>query len=152
MTMVIRAISCADILDAPNAPELMAEYAAECSLKELGEICPQRAIYEVMESSQSMRCFGVFAGETLIGFAAVLFYVVPHYGKRVAMTESIFVADLYRAQGIGSKLMDFIEQFAKQEGCVAFFYSAPVGSRLERLLYARNKCRHSNSIFLRALE
>ncbi len=151
LTATVKPISFREILQAPNGVALMAEYAAECSLQEIGKIRPQETLYEAMERSGAFQCFGVFAGDVLAGFGCVLVYVVPHYGRKIATVESLFVARAHRAWGAGSALMREIEAHARREGCVAVLYSAPAGGRLERLLKLSKSYRHSNTVFLRAL-
>ncbi len=145
---MIRAISFRDILD---APELLKEYSKECSIPELGEISPQSHLYEAMESSGSMECFGVFDGETMAGFATMILYVLPHYGKKVAATESIFLAKSHRSGRAGIELLHFLEVRAKDKGCSAFLYTAPTHSRFASLLAMRKEYRHTNEVFLRSL-
>jgi hypothetical protein len=142
---MIRPVSYATILDDPNWPALLAEYAAECSIPELGAPSPQRDLYELLEKSGVFQAFGVYDGETLVGFACVLIYVLPHYGAKIAATESIFVQKNYP---LGTALMSHIERYAKEKDSSAFLYSAPVGSRFDRMLSAYSKARHTNNTYL----
>ena len=134
-----------------GATGLIEEYDAECSIPEIGEIDPQGALYAQMEAAGLMRCFGVFMGGWLVGFASILFYILPHYGKRVASVESLFIAKAHRASGNGAALMQAIEQDAKARGCVVMLYSAPTGSKLERLLLLKKRYRRTNAVFTRKL-
>jgi len=77
--------------------------------------------------------------------------VMPHYSKRVATVESIFVTESARKSGIGKELMSVIEAYAKEKGCVAILYSAPAGGKFERVLDASKRYRRSNSVFVRNL-
>ncbi|HZW05396.1 MAG TPA: GNAT family N-acetyltransferase [Candidatus Nitrosotalea sp.] len=144
----IRTVGFVEILDAPNADTLLAEYAAECSIPEIGTISPQRETYARMESSGLMHSFGAFEGNDLVGFATVLVCVLPHYGKRIATVESLFLASSHRSGGYGRRLMSEIEAWAKQAQCVAMLYNARAGSRLERLLASIPKYQRTNSVFL----
>ena len=83
----------------------------------------------------------------MTGFAVVLVYVLPHYGQRIAATESIFAAR--GSNGTGAALMATIEERAKELGCKAFLYSAPLGSRFANLLAHRYK--HTSSVYLKEL-
>jgi hypothetical protein len=130
---------------------LLAEYAAECALPELGPAQPQADMYAVMEQSPAFQCFGVYEDGELAGFASVLTYVAPHYGKRIATVESLFIAAAQRRGRTGNELMCALEEHAAKCGCVAILYSAPAGSQLERLLQLLRPYRHSNTVFLRAL-
>jgi GNAT superfamily N-acetyltransferase len=149
--MAIRPVTSREILSAPNSVALMLEYAAECSIPEIGQICPQGDMYEQMEGTGRFQCFGVFEGDLLTGFASVLVYVVPHYGKKLATLESLFIAREHRRGRLGSELMHTIEDYARKSGCVAIQYVAPAGGQLERLLHLLQDYRHSNTVFTRSL-
>lgn len=144
---MIRPVSYAEILDDTSWPTLLVEYSAECSLPELGKATPQRELYALLERSGGFQAFGVYDGDTLVGFAAVLIYVLPHYGKKIASTESIFISKSQRGRGHG--LRTYLKAYAKGNGCVAFFYSAPVGSRFDRMMAVRH--RRTNNVYLETL-
>ena len=148
----IRPVSYRAILEAPNAHSLMSEYETECALPELAPISPQCDLYHAMEESGNFQAFGVYEGEKLIGFVTVLIWVVPHYGKKIASTESIFLSEAHRNSGLGAKMLALVEGYAKSKGCAAVQYTAPVGSRFARLL-AMNVARYrrTNLIYLRSL-
>ena len=147
----IRSIQYSDILGAPNATELLAEYAAECSIPEIGKANPQTEMYEAMQRSGMLHTFGAFEGWELVGFAAVLVFVLPHYGRKIANVESLFVAQSRRPSNAGRELMDAIEKHARQEGCQVMLYNAPAGSQLEKLLTLLKPYRRTNSVFCRSL-
>lgn len=144
---MIKPVSYSTILDDPNWPVLLSEYAAECSLPELGEPNPQRDLYELLEKSGGFQAFGVYDRETLIGFACVLIYVLPHYGTKIAASESLFIRQGYPSPLTGLNLMAYIEDYAKQNGCLDFLYSAPIGNRFDRLLKAIDRTRHTNNTY-----
>lgn len=146
----IRNISIAEIFRAPNAADLFSEYADECSIPLIGKINPQPEIYAAMERNGMLQCFGAYDGERLIGFATILLPILPHYGKKVATVESLFIEQDGRKGGIGRKLLYSVENFAKNSGCVAILYSAPAGGKLERLLSMKRYAR-TNTVFCRSL-
>ena len=147
----IKPVSYAEILDAPNASDTLAEYSEECSIPEIGKGTPCRELYELMENSGVFQAFGAYDDGVLIGFAAVNVFPLAHYGKTIATTESIFIAYNHRRNGAGTKLKAFIKQYAKNRGCVAFQYVAPFGSRFERLLASDKGCRRTGSVFTESL-
>lgn len=108
-------------------------------------------MYEAMEATGLMQTFGSYEGNELVGFATILIYVLPHYGRQIATVESLFVAKKYRVGSTGRELMKNIEEYAREKKCKVILYSAPTGSRLERLLNALRPYRRTNSIFLRSL-
>lgn len=151
MALVIRPVSYAEILNAPSASVLLAAYGAECSIPEIGEINPQAEMYRQMEKTGMFQAFGAFDGEELVGFAAVLTYVLPHYGRKIATVESIFVSPPHRTQGTGNALMNAIENYAKGQNCEVILYSARTGSQFERLLSCLKPYQRTNAAFLRSL-
>ena len=75
--------------------------------------------------------------------------VFPHYGKRVASIESLFIAKASRSSGAGLELMNAVEKYAKEAECVGILYSSPAGGQLERLLEARKQYQRTNAVFYR---
>lgn len=149
--LMIFPVTYRQLLDDPACDALLAEYAAECCLPELGEIAPQRDLYERMEASGGLQCFGVYK-ERLIGFFTVLVYVLPHYGRKIATTESLFLSKLHRSGRDGREMLNYIEAYANEKGCTAVLYTAPVGSQFSTLLSCRQPYRHSNNVFIRGLQ
>ena len=146
--LALRRVSYVEILDSPSAQALLAEYSAECSIPEIGSPDPQREMYARMESSGLMHSFGIFDGEELVGFATLLVFVLPHYGKQVANVESLFLAKAHRRGDRGLRLLEEIEAWAREQRCVAMLYNARAGTRLERLLGSIPKYTRTNSVFL----
>lgn len=134
--------------DVRDQPELLAEYAEECSIAAIGTPDPQWETYAAMESGGWMQVFAVYVDGRMVGFASVLAAVLPHYGVKVATVESLFVSKAWR--GLASvRLMESVNQHAAYMGCKAILYSAPAGGKLEALLdgrYAR-----TNSVFCLSL-
>lgn len=143
---MIKPVSYATILDAPNTKELMHAYAAECAAVELGEAHPQRELYDILEKSGGFQAFAVYEGETIVGFACVLIYVLPHFGKKIAASESIFVLQGHSG---GGPLLRIMKEHAKASGCEKFIYSAPLGSRFDRVLASR--LRRTNNVYIENL-
>jgi GNAT superfamily N-acetyltransferase len=148
LILTIEPVSVIDLLE---CKELIAEYAAECSIPAIGKINPSPEIYERLEQAGMFKCFGVSDGERLVGFATVLTTVFPHYGSKVATVESLFVASASRKGVAGTELLDVLEGYAKDVGCVAILYSTPSGGRLEKLLAGKKNCSRTNAVFCRSL-
>jgi GNAT superfamily N-acetyltransferase len=148
----IRKVSYADILGAPNAKELFAEYESECANPELAPINPQADLYALMEASGGLQAFGVYEGDALIGFLTVLVWTIPHYGKNIGSNADIFLAPGHRMSGTGARMIDLAEEYAKSKGGACFQWTVPAGSRFARLLALNaGRYRRSNSVYLRTL-
>ena len=148
MERSIRQVSYADILHAEGAQALLSAYAEECSIPEIGSPEPQEQTYAALEQLGTMHCFGAYQDSRLVGFASVLNAVLPHYGKRVATVESIYITPEGRG-ALGRPLLLAIEDHAKSLGCAVVLYSAPADSRFAQLLSHDDEYRHTNCVFCR---
>lgn len=141
----IRPISYVAVLD---SPALLAEYSAECSILEIGTPNPRRETYARMEAGGLMHSFGVFDGKELVGFAAILVFVLPHYGKQIANVESLFLLKSHRRGFEGTRFLRYIEAWAAEKKCEGVLYNARAGTRLEKLLLSIKRYQRTNSVFL----
>lgn len=140
------------VADVLASHALIAEYAAECSIPAIGEINPQHDTYAAMENVGLLQSFMVLDDARKVGFAIVLTPVLPHYGKRIATLESLFVAKGNRSSSAGRELMRAVEKYAESAGCVGILYSAPAGGQLEGLLNARREYQRTNAVFFRRFD
>jgi len=143
----------ADIEAAPNIGKLLAEYTAEAGIPELGAPAAQFDTYRLLESTGALRVIGAFRDEQLAGFVTVLLSTLPHFGKRAAVVESLFVSPAARdlGYGVGGALMREAESYAREQGAEAILYSTPAGGSLEKALMRREPYRATNTIFFRSL-
>lgn len=151
----VRACRAAEIFEDAASADLIAEYERECANPLLGACAPQWEMYEAVEGLGAAQCFVAYQSKVLAGFAFVLMTVLPHYGhgRKFASVESLFVSQAARASPVGSKLMDLLEHHCREAGCVAISYSAPVGSRLERLLFLSNdRYLNTHRVFCQRLQ
>jgi GNAT superfamily N-acetyltransferase len=144
----IKPVSYSEILDAPNSAELLDTYAKDCVMPDYN---PQRQIYAAMEKAGAFHCFGAYVFGSLIGFISVITGVMPHNGKKMATIESLFVLPAYRTNGAEGALMSSVEGLASASGCVAFIYTARIGSSLEKILSRRRGCKATHTNFTRWL-
>lgn len=146
----IRRCAFAEIEHAPGLAGLMAEYDAESAMPELAPHSPQFDTYHALEQLGTAHTIGAFQGNDLVGFIIVLVAVLPHFGRRVASTESFFVARSVRKSGAGLRLLREAEHLAQELGAVGFFVSAPIGSRLEAVM-PKAGYREASTIYFRGL-
>jgi GNAT superfamily N-acetyltransferase len=151
MGVSVRPIRYSDILLAPNVEDLLDAYADECSVPLIGKPSPQPEMYDAMERAGALICFGAYVDDDLVGFSAVVMYLNPHYGRKLAVVESIFVAKGYRSMGLGKMLLSAIESCSGAAECPAVLYSAPVGTRFHQFLALNPEYVHTNCIFARSL-
>jgi hypothetical protein len=139
--MQIRPISSAELFADEQFQAMRKDYERECAIPFLGEVKPDMDLYARMEKSGVLTCFAMICDAELLGIASVLVTTYPHYSKKVATVESLF------AKSHGVNLLDALRRFAKGSGCSEILYTAPVGSRFERLLQITPHCQRTSSVF-----
>lgn len=149
MTITIRPCAVSEIEDAPNLAALLAEYGEESAIDGLGGQDAQIETYHQMEDIGALFPVGAFDGDALVGFLLMIVSILPHYGKRVASSESFFVTNSARKKGAGLKLLREAERMAQDLGALGLFISAPMGSRLYQVLEAK-RYAETNRIFFKA--
>lgn len=136
MPSEIRPITVAEAFDSPAFTALCDEYRAE-SLRNphmLGAL-PDRDGYARMVQAGMLFPLGAFVDGELVGLCAVMVTPVLHFGgKRIATTETLFVAQAHRAGGLGMRLLREAEAVAVKQGAQGLYVSCPDGSRLQQIL------------------
>lgn len=141
----------AEVEASPMLPALLAAYAEESRIPEIGTPEANFASYRAMEAAGSLRIVGAFA-PGLVGFAVLLVYGLPHYtGRMVGSLESFFVSPEDRRRGTGMKLLHAAEDLAAELGATALLVGAPIGGRLDRVLEHTVGYRPTNRVFTRSL-
>lgn len=123
-----------DIELSPDLPDLLAEYGSESANQEIGPVAPQLATYRSMEAAGVFHAFSAHRDGRLIGFLFLLTPVLPHFGRKVGVAESYFVASAHRKTGAGTLLRQAAESAAQAAGAVGIMFSAPVDGVLEKVL------------------
>ena len=147
---IVRASSVDEVCSAGNLGELLAGYADESSIADAGNINPNWTAYRAMEQAGIYQVSAAFLGGQLVGFAGVVLTDNPHYGRRLAVTESLFVEKAARKRGIGKQLLTHVERFASINRAAGLLVSAPFGGRLADVL-PRSGYQQTNQIFFKAL-
>lgn len=148
--IVIRECAVDDVRCAANIDAIMAEYAIESSIAGMPEAQAQWGLYANLEASGVLHVLGAFQGGNLAGALFMLVAVLPHYGAKVASTESFFVPAAMRKGGAGAILLREAERIAKELGAVGFLMSAPLGGRLAKAAPLLG-FRETNRVFFKEL-
>lgn len=146
----IKTCTAADIL-APESAWLIEEYAQESAIAGLPHPRGKFELYAPLETAGVMHSFGAFVDGRMAGFIVVLVSALPHYGAKVGVSESWFVADAYRKTGAGMALLREAKRHAKEAGAVGMLVSAPRGGKLEKVMLAMDGFTPTNTVFFGAL-
>jgi len=147
---VIKQVNCEELAKDPKFTELIEEYADESAIAGMPRPNYQFGLYRMMEMAGDFHLLAAYVDDVLVGFLTLVINTVPHYGKRVASTESYFVTQSHRKGGPGLDLLRAAEWLSKANGAVAIMVSAPTGGKLARVM-PRAKYKHTNEVFFKEL-
>src|SRR5262249_46714926 len=136
--VVVREASAAEIIERPEFPALMAEYAAESAVDGLPPPNIKVENYARLDVSGLLHAFMGMKDEAMIGFIVILGSPLPHYAaNRIAVCESFFVGGAHRKGGAGLRLLMAAEHRANVLGCAGLFVCTPIAGRLFEILPRR---------------
>ena len=150
MSAITKKCTIANLEAEPNFVDLVAEYAAECSIDGLPTPSGKLDLYKSIEGAGMMFAYSAHVESVLVGFAVVIVTVNPHYGITLATTETLFVKNEKRNTGAGLKLIKCAECCAVDHGSPGLFIIAPVGGILAEVLERRDY-QETNRVFYRNL-
>lgn len=148
--VTIQPCTVADVEQAPNLAELLAEYGDESAIDGLGAPCPQFGTYRLMESAGMLFILGAFHGNSLVGFIILIVSPLPHFGTVAASTESFFVTRSARKSGVGLRMLREAEQLSRSVGAAGLLVSTPAGGKLEQVMRGFDGYRVTNTVFFRS--
>lgn len=146
--MIVRHCALVEILEAPNIGRITAEYASESAIKGMPHPVAATALYYQLEESGLLYVVGAFVDGLPIGFISVLSTVMPHYSRRLSVSESFFVLKSERASGAGLRLLRAAEERARAVGSPGLLVSAPYAGVLAEVL-PRVGYEPSNIVFFK---
>jgi GNAT superfamily N-acetyltransferase len=85
-------------------------------------------------------CLGVFDGDKLIGISG-LWILTKYYVGRHIEPDDVVILPEYRGQRVGEKMMEWIYQFAKEQGCIASELNCYVGNSAGQKFWANEGYR-----------
>ena len=117
----------------PGWKRLADAYASESGNAALGEANPKQKLYDALEALGLLRCVALMDGDGIVGLLVLVLQDHPHYSKPIAHVDAIFLDKDRRRGAAGLRLVRLAIEIAREEGAVGCYFSAPDGSRLERL-------------------
>lgn len=67
---------------------------------------------------QGYICVGLYDGDALVGICG-LWLLTKYYVGRHIEPDNVIILPKYRSQGLGQKLMAWVYEYAREQGCVA---------------------------------
>lgn len=139
-----------DLVNAPNWTALLDEYSSESAIDGLGSQNMQGETYRKLEAAGLLKIIGAWVDGELAGFIGFLLSDLPHYGKKVGISESYFVASAHRKTGAGMMLLKEAETLAAELGAEGILLSAPHGGRLSKVMTAKGY-KQTNEVYFKPL-
>ncbi|WP_149275889.1 GNAT family N-acetyltransferase [Pareuzebyella sediminis] len=68
--------------------------------------------------SQGYQCVGIFEGNILVGISGIWLLTKYYVGRHIE-PDNVYILPEYRGKGLGEKLMEWIFEYAKSQGCSA---------------------------------
>lgn len=111
----------------------------------------QRAGLELLLNSDNGQIFVAQANNSsqIVGMCSVQVLISTAEGAKVGMVEDLIVSAAYRGQGIGQKLLTFMEQWAQQQGLKRLQLLADKNNQPALDFYARQDWQTTQLIALR---
>lgn len=104
----------------------------------LGDELLEERLNEMFE--RGYLCVGIFDNSKLIGLSG-LWILTKYYVGRHIEPDDVVILPEYRGKGIGEQLMQWIYQFAREQGCVASELNCYVGNSAGQKFWANEGYR-----------
>ncbi len=131
--MIIEMSCVAEIADSLGFAETVEEYASYCN--DMVE-SPKFDIdlYTRLEKGGAIYCYRAMEDEKLIGFMSIVNSVIPHWGKKISIVESLYVLKAARKSGAGIRFIRKAEEFGRNVGSWGVIVNCPVDGELVNVL------------------
>jgi GNAT superfamily N-acetyltransferase len=77
---------------------------------------------------QNYLCVGIFDEEKLVGICGLWILTKYYVGKHIEL-DNVMILPEYQSQNIGHALMNWVDDFAKEQGCVASELNCYIGNK-----------------------
>lgn len=146
----VKPCSVVQIIQAPEFPELVEEYAAESAIAGMPTPAAKLERYRALDDAGLIHAFVAMKADRMVGFITMLAPPSLHFEVPLAVCESFFVASAHRKGGAGLRLLKEIEDRARTLRSPGLLVCAPVGGRLFEVLERRGY-RETNRVFHKRL-
>lgn len=151
MPVAVRPCTYAELASAPNFAALLELYGDESAVHSAWRPAPQHDVYLQLEAAGVLHALAAYRDDVLVGFLSILITVLPHFGRRTAVTESYFVDPAHRKSGAGMALLHAAERLAAKLGAEGLLVSAPFEGPLDHVLGSLASYRSSNRVYFKEL-
>ena len=108
-----------------------------------------RTFREALAAPESIRIFLAEAGGEILGYANTWTVFSVWSGGKALVVDDLYVEAGHRARGIGKRLMEFLEEDARERGCRRIQLHADVGNAGAHALYRQLGLDGGEMLFFR---
>jgi GNAT superfamily N-acetyltransferase len=101
-------------------------------------------------TEQNYECVGGFLDGQLVAVSG-MWFCTRHYSGRSVEIDHVVVEKSYRNQGIGQKLIQWMEQYASSKGCETVELNAYLDNEMSHKFYQRQGYKQLGFHFLKSI-
>ena len=101
-------------------------------------------------TTQNYECVGVYVDQQLIAVAG-MWFCTRHYSGRSVEVDHVCVDNEIRNQGIGTKLMEWIQTYVKKKGCETIELNTYIENSLSQDFYSRQGFKKLGFHYLKSI-
>ena len=101
-------------------------------------------------TTQNYECVGVYVDQQLIAVAG-MWFCTRHYSGRSVGVDHVCVDNEIRNQGIGTKLMEWIQTYVKKKGCETIELNTYIENSLSQDFYSRQGFKKLGFHYLKSI-
>lgn len=101
-------------------------------------------------TTQNYECVGVYLDQQLIAVAG-MWFCTRHYSGRSVEVDHVCVDNAIRNQGIGTKLMEWIQTYVKKKGCETIELNTYIENSLSQDFYSRQGFKKLGFHYLKSI-
>lgn len=95
---------------------------------------PNLELYDALINAHALIVLGAFDGDTLVGYATAMLFRHPHYEMTLCQHDLLYLMPAYRQGSAGLRLMQAVEEEARERGAFRIAWHAKPGSTFDHLL------------------
>ena len=101
-------------------------------------------------TTQNYECVVVYVDQQLIAVAG-MWFCTRHYSGRSVEVDHVCVDNAIRNQGIGTKLMEWIQTYVKKKGCETIELNTYIENSLSQDFYSRQGFKKLGFHYLKSI-
>jgi len=141
----------ANMEDIPQLSKLLGSLFQKESEFSVDKNIQIRGITTILQNKELGNIIIAKESDKVIGMVNILFTISTALGARVALLEDMVISKNYRSQGIGSKLIKYAIEFAKDNECLRITLLTDEDNNLAHSFYTKEGFNRSTMVPFRIM-